>query len=79
MADTEKRIKSTRKKHKKCRAKEQAVLAIVSVRISDEEKQHIDELMRAGIIKRYSDVLRMAIQMIQVQKNDEAARSVSYH
>jgi hypothetical protein len=56
---------------RKLKAREQAVLSVVSVRISDEEKERIDEIMRVGNIKRYSDVLRLAIQMIQVSDDDE--------
>lgn len=61
------------------KAKSQAVLSIVSVRISDEEKERIDEIMRLGNIKSYSDVLRMAIQMVQVQKYDESECAGTYH
>jgi hypothetical protein len=56
---------------RKLKAREQAVLSVVSVRISDEEKERIDEIMRVGNIKRYSDVLRLAIQMIQVSDDEQ--------
>ena len=52
--------------------KAQALLSVISVRISDREKELLKEIMRAGNFKCYSDVLRMAIQMIQVQNNDES-------
>jgi calcineurin-like phosphoesterase len=40
-------------------------LSVVTVRISDEEKQRIDEIMRNMDIKRYSDVMRMALHMVK--------------
>ena len=81
MATIDADIKNIRKKRKRRRAKskEKTVLSVVSVRISDEEKERIDEIMRIGNIKRYSDVLRMAIQMVQVPDNDEAERTCTYH
>lgn len=81
MATMDTVTKSVRKKRKRRRvkAKEQAVLSVVSVRISDEEKERIDEIMRLGNIKRYSDVLRMAIQLVQVPDNDEAECAGIYH
>lgn len=48
------------------KSKGQAVLSVISVRISDEEKERLDELKRLGRFKRYSDMLRMAIRMIKV-------------
>ncbi|MBK5275987.1 MAG: hypothetical protein JJE30_13170 [Desulfuromonadales bacterium] len=42
-----------------------ATSSVVTVRISDEEKERIDEIMRYLNIKRYSDVMRMALQMIR--------------
>lgn len=81
MATMDAGLKNVRKKRKRRRvkAKEQAVLSVISVRISDEEKERIDEIMRLGNIKRYSDVLRMAIQLVQVPDNDEAACAGTYH
>ena len=79
MAIMEKGVKHTTKKRKKCRAKVQSVLSVVSVRISDEEKERIDEIMRVGNIKRYSDVLRMAIQLFKVPDNEEYRCSGTYH
>jgi len=81
MATMDTVTKNVRKKRKRRRvkAKEQAVLSVISVRISDEEKERIDEIMRLGNIKRYSDVLRMAIQLVQVPDNDEAAGAGTYH
>jgi len=76
---TTKRTNSKKQTVRRVKAKAQAVLSIVSVRISDEEKERIDEIMRLGNFKSYSDILRMAIQMIQVPKNDESERAETYH
>jgi hypothetical protein len=43
------------------------VLSVVTVRISDEEKDRIDEIMRNLDIKRYSDLMRMALHMVKQQ------------
>ncbi len=43
----------------------QDALTVVTVRISDEEKDRIDRIMSAWNIRRYSDVLRMAVQMLK--------------
>lgn len=69
MATAKAGTKRPTKKRKK--AKKQTVLSVVSVRISDKEKDFIDNLKRAGVISRYSDVLRLALQMMQVPANDE--------
>jgi antitoxin component of RelBE/YafQ-DinJ toxin-antitoxin module len=45
-----------------------AMSPVVTVRISDEEKERIDLIMRNLNIKRYSDMMRMALQMAQQQK-----------
>jgi len=39
--------------------------SIVTVRISDGEKERIDEIMVNLDIKRYSDIMRMALHMIR--------------
>jgi len=44
------------------------MLSVVTVRISDEEKGRIDEIMRTLDIKRYSDVMRLALQMVKHQQ-----------
>jgi RecA/RadA recombinase len=59
-----------RKKHKKRmetaeRLQKQETLKVVTVRISDEEKERIDHIMNSRNIKRYSDVMRMAVQMLK--------------
>ena len=81
MAITDNGVKNTKKRRKKrkVKAKEQSVLSIISVRISDEEKERIDTIMRIANIKRYSDVLKIAIQMVQVPDNDEIGYSGAYH
>lgn len=81
MATSVKVAKKSKKRTVKRKAKprEQAVLSVVSVRISDEEKERIDEIMRLNDIKRYSDVLRMAIQMVQVPRHEEHGHGVLYH
>lgn len=59
-----------RKKHNKRlntaeRLQRQETLKVVTVRISDEEKERIDHIMNSWNIKRYSDVMRMAVQMLK--------------
>jgi hypothetical protein len=46
----------------------QDMLTVVTVRISDEEKSRIDTIMRDLDIKRYSDMMRMALRMVTVQE-----------
>lgn len=41
---------------------------VVTVRLSDLEKERLDEIMRTLDIKRYSDVMRMALQMVHPQQ-----------
>jgi len=81
MATMENSVKSTRKRRKKrkIKAKNQSGLSVVSLRISSQEKERIDEIMRIGNIKRYSDVLRMAIKMVQVSENDKIGFSETCH
>jgi hypothetical protein len=38
---------------------------VVTVRLSDGEKERIDEIMANLDIKRYSDVMRMALHMVR--------------
>jgi antitoxin component of RelBE/YafQ-DinJ toxin-antitoxin module len=45
-----------------------AMLSVVTVRISDEEKERIDEIMRNLQITRYSDMMRMALHMVKTQQ-----------
>jgi hypothetical protein len=44
------------------------LLSVVTVRISDEEKERIDVIMRNLQITRYSDMMRMALQMVKTQQ-----------
>ena len=39
--------------------------SVVTFRVSDEEKNRINEIMTNLDIKRYSDVMRMALQMMR--------------
>jgi hypothetical protein len=59
---------------KKCRKKpskrslkssKTAMSTVVTVRLSDGEKERIDEIMTDLDIKRYSDVMRMALHMMR--------------
>lgn len=61
---------SYKRKSSRCRMKsDQApALSVVTVRISDKEKGRIDEIMRDLDIKRYSDVMRMALHMVKLQQ-----------
>jgi hypothetical protein len=62
--------KNCRKKTSRRSVKSDRVpmLSVVTVRISDEEKKRIDEIMRNLDIKRYSDVMRMALHMVKRQQ-----------
>jgi len=62
--------KSYKKKPVKRREKSDMAptLSVVTVRISDEEKERIDEIMRNLDIKRYSDVMRIALHMVKGQQ-----------
>lgn len=73
------RPEKRKRKKKRKKAKEQAVLSVISVRLTDEEKERIDEIMRAGNIKRYSDVVRMAIHMYRTPGNGDHDRPDIYH
>ena len=61
--------KSCRKKKAKrnVRADRVSTLSVVTVRISDVEKERIDEIMQRLDIQRYSDVMHMALQMVKRQ------------
>ena len=75
----ESRPEKRKRRKKRKKAKEQAVLSIISVRLTDEEKERIDEIMRVGNFKRYSDVVRMAIHMYRAPGNGEYDRPDIYH
>lgn len=53
-----------RKKYKP-RAKKPTMSSVVSVRITEKEKEDIDVVMKNLNIKRYSDFMRIALQMVQ--------------
>ena len=57
-------MENTRKKYKP-RAKKPTMSSIVSVRITEKEKEEIDVVMKNLNIKRYSDFMRIALQMVQ--------------
>ena len=44
---------------------DQSASSIITVRISDTEKKRVDEIMMNLDIKCYSDVMRMALQMVK--------------
>lgn len=69
MIETRKKTKKKRPA-RKAQPREQAVLTVISVRISDEEKERIDEIMRDGRFKSYSDMLRMAMQMYRIPNGE---------
>ena len=62
--------KNCRKKSSKRSVKPDKVpmLSVVTVRISDQEKERIDEIMKQLDITRYSDVMRMALHMVKRQQ-----------
>ena len=61
----------TGKKYKKkplkpgVKADKAATSAVITVRISDDEKVRIEKIMANLEIKRYSDVMRMALEMVK--------------
>jgi hypothetical protein len=57
--------KSSRRRVRSVKA---ATISVVTVRISDEEKERIDGIMRDLDIKRYSDVMRLALHMAKQQQ-----------
>jgi len=71
--------KSRRKKKAKrtVRADRAPTLSVVTLRISDEEKERIDDIMQRLDIQRYSDVMRLALQLVrrQAEPGNMQARS----
>jgi len=57
-------METIRKKYK-ARAKKATMSSVVSVRITEKEKEEIDVVMKNLNIKRYSDFMRIALQMVQ--------------
>ena len=47
---------------------------VVTVRISDEEKERIDQIMKQLNITRYSDVMRMALYQFHIKALSSLAR-----
>jgi hypothetical protein len=62
--------KNCRKRSSKRRVKSDTppMLSVVTVRISDQEKERLDVIMRNLDITRYSDVMRMALHMVKRQQ-----------
>ncbi len=61
-------VKKKRKKNtskRSIKASKTLTSNIVTVRISDEEKVRIENVMTNLAITRYSDVMRMALQMME--------------
>ena len=56
-----------KKAKRSVRSDKPVTLSVVTVRISDEEKERIDQIMRSMDIKRYSDVMCMALHMVKQQ------------
>ncbi|MDD2851834.1 MAG: hypothetical protein PHY09_08030 [Desulfuromonadaceae bacterium] len=73
MTTSKQAVKNTGKRRKKhaVNQREYAAKTVISVRISDEEKKRIDEIMCSININRYSDVLKIAIQMFQAADNEK--------
>jgi hypothetical protein len=68
--------KNYRKKTSRHRLKSDTptTLSVVTVRISDAEKERIDEIMKHLDIHRYSDVMRMALHMVKCQQPQGSTR-----
>ena len=66
MTTARKKIKNKLSK-RKVTTDEARVISVVTVRISDEEKERIDEIMRNLNVTRYSDIMKMALQMMKLQ------------
>ena len=50
---------------------EARTISVVTVRISDEEKERIDGIMRDLDVKRYSDIMRMAFHMMKLRHQSD--------
>lgn len=66
MRTVKKNCKRKLKGNVSARMPRQETLTVVTVRISDDEKERIDRIMDSWNIKRYSDVMRMAVRMLKV-------------
>jgi len=56
-------------KSSKCgiKSRKVAMSSVISVRIPDDEKARINEIMKSMNIKRNSDFMRVVLQMVQQQ------------
>ena len=61
---TARKIKKKKTVRKPAKSQKCIKSAIITVRISDDEKNRIGEIMMTMDIKRYSDVMRMALHML---------------
>jgi hypothetical protein len=64
MATAKKNLKKKPAK-RSLKSSKTAMSTVVTVRLSDGEKERIDEIMMSLDIKRYSDVMRMALHMMK--------------
>jgi hypothetical protein len=60
-----KKINNKKVPRRRAKSGKPVMSTIVTVRVSDEEKKRIDGIMMNLDIKRYSDVMRMALQMMR--------------
>ncbi len=65
MGTVKKNCKRKLKSNVGVRMPRQETLTVVTLRISDDEKERIDRIMDSWNIKRYSDVMRMAVRMLK--------------
>ena len=63
---TAKRILKKKPVKRTVKSNQAPMLSVVTVRISDQEKERIDEIMKHMDIKRYSDVMRIALRMVKL-------------
>lgn len=66
MATSSKSCRKKKAKHR-ARADKAPTLSVVTLRVSDAEKERIDDIMQRLDIPRYSDVMRMALQLVKRQ------------
>lgn len=64
--DTARKNYNKKSSNRSVKSDRAALSSVVTVRISDAEKERIDKIMRNLDIKRYSDVMRLALQMVKL-------------
>jgi hypothetical protein len=62
---TVKKLSKKKTPRRRVKSGKPVMSTIVTVRVSDEEKKRIDGIMTNLDIKRYSDVMRLALQMMR--------------